>query len=164
MDTAVQQEDQVVPYLVVRPMSADKALQALPLAQALRADLTLCHWKAFCDSHCRPVRPDQGIDCALDRDGYVQGFFAYSTRPDLRHGPLLSIDPFVAVDLFGRAYAARFMLDRIDTLVERLACAAVHINMDAAGGRFPQECGSRLVPYLEHGYRADGMRLCKSLK
>ena len=161
---APQQKDQMDPYLVVCPMSADKALLALPLAQILCADLTLCHWKAFCDSHCRPARPDRGIDCALDQDGYVQGFFAYSIRPDLQCAPLLSIDPFVAVDLFGRAYAARQLLNRIDSLAESLSCAAVHINLEGTEGRFPRECSSRFMPYLEHGYRAEGVRLCKSLQ
>lgn len=150
-------------HLRVRPMAEDQIIQALPLAQSLRADLELEHWRRFCKDLLSASPRVRGIECAADEHGYLLGLFAYQAAPDLRHGRVLSIDPFIAIDLYGRDYSAQRMLTRIDSLARELKCEATHVALCGVGGRLPREDGARLEKFLEQGFHADAMRLCKNI-
>lgn len=135
--------------------------QSLPLAQGLRSDLTLRAWTLFCSSMLECQDGTKGMDCVADENDYLLGLAGYEVRPDLRHGQVLSVDPFIAIDLYGRDQAAQQLLIRMDHLAEEHDCTAVHIAFDGVDGRFPRQCGSTFTKFMERGYRADCLRLCK---
>jgi hypothetical protein len=150
-------------HLKVAPMAPEQIAQALPLAQALRSDMTVAEWRRFCEGLMNDPSPNRGIECAADEHGYLLGFFAYQAQPDLTHGRVLSIDPFIAIDLYGRDYSAQRMLVRIESLAKSLNCASTHVALGGIAGKIPKETGARVEKFLEMGYRADAMRLCKEL-
>lgn len=150
-------------HLRVRPLVHTQIVQALPLAQSLRADLELGDWRRFCEDLLAASPRVRGIECAADEHGYLLGLFAYQAGPDLRHGRVLSIDPFIAIDLYGRDYSAQRMLTRIESLARELKCDSTHVALCGVGGRFPREDGARFEKFLEQGFHADAMRLCKNL-
>lgn len=158
-----------VRHLRVLPMTDARVPQSLPLAQGLRSDLTLDDWERFCTlmlTKDDDTRQDsfKGMDCVVDENDYLLGLAGYEVRPDLRHGRVLSVDPFIAIDLYGRDQAAQQLLIRMDRLAEEQDCTAVHIAFDGVDGRFPRQCGSTFSKFMERGYRADCLRLCKEVE
>jgi hypothetical protein len=150
--------------LRVEPMTPDLVRQSLPLAQAVRSGLSVEEWTAFCTRTLDRADGETGMDCVKDEQGYLLGLMVYAVRPDLTHGRVLNVDPFIAMDLYGRDLAAKSLLVRIEELVRLLACDAVHIALDGVETQFPRRCGPHFSRFLEHGYHADGLRLCKPFK
>lgn len=148
-------------FLKVRPMAPGQIAQALPLARSARADLTLCEWRAYCKAVLDGA--GTGIDCVVDENGYLLGLMVFRRQADLRHGAVLSVAPFIAVDLCGRDTVACRLLARAEDRAAALDCAAVHIARDGVDGLFPRRCGAAFARFLEDGYHADGLRLCKPL-
>lgn len=146
-------------YLRAQPLDAGQIAQALPLVRSVRADLTLCDWRSYCAA--AQSQPGGGIECVVDEKGYLLGLMVYRRDPDIRHRAVLTVDPFIAVDLYGRDEAARRMLIRIEALAEEHGCGAVHIALEGVDGRFPKRCGGSFSRFLEDGYHAEGLRLCK---
>ena len=144
-------------------MTANRIAQALPLAQTLRSDLTLAEWNAFCRERLDRTDSGTGMDIVTDGDGYLLGLVAYQIRTDLRHGRVLNVDPFIAMDVYGRDRACEMLLDHIEGLATAGTCGAVHVSLEGVDGRFPRRCGASFTRILESGYRADGLRLCKGI-
>ncbi|NMM45082.1 hypothetical protein HH303_11375 [Rhodospirillaceae bacterium KN72] len=144
-------------------MTANRIAQALPLAQTLRSDLTLTEWEAFCGQRLHHSDSDAGMDIVTDGDGYLLGLAAYQIRTDIRHGRVLDVDPFIAMDVYGRDRACEMLLEHIESLATDRACGAVHVSLEGVDGRFPRRCGTSFTRILESGYRADGLRLCKGI-
>lgn len=144
-------------------MRQDLIDMALPLVHGLRGDLTLEEWRAFCRPILSGARDDVGMECVLDEKGYLMGLAGYDARPDLRHGRVLQVDPFIAADLYGRSLAAQMLLARLDRLAVRHGCAAVHVAYEAVDDTLPIKAGHTFKKFFESGYRADSVRLCRNL-
>lgn len=154
----------VARHLTVAPLTPALIRQSLPLAQAVRAGLSVEEWTAFCQRTLDRADDGTGMDCVKDEQGYLLGLMVYSVHPDLTHGRVLNVDPFIAMDLYGRDQAAKAMLARIEALAGLLTCDAVHIALDGVETQFPRRCGPHFSRFLEHGYHADGLRMCKPFK
>lgn len=151
-------------HLRVSPLAADWVDQALPLMRGLRSDLSLREWRAYCAPFLDGTDSACGLECVIDEKDYLIGLAGYRARPDIRHGRVLAVDPFVAADLYGRNLAARMLLARLDALADRNQCDAIHISYEAADGTLPLRPGNTYDRMSAMGYRVDSLRLCKQLR
>lgn len=156
---AVTQLSPSASFLHVVPMEARQIAQSLPLAQSIRSDLTLCEWRDFCESMLSCPDDRAGMECVVDDNGYLLGIMAYRCEPNLHHKKVLTVDPFVAVDLYGRDEAERRLLARAEEIAEMRGCAAVHIAVD----RTDRAIQPGLAGFSPQGYRVDGIRFCKTV-
>ena len=150
-------------HLKVVPMTPDMVDKALPLVRAVRSDLSLEDWRAFCAPFLSDPTGFRGLECVADENDYLMGLAGYEARTDLRHGRVLAVDPFVAADLYGRNLAAQILLARLDKIAARIGCGAVHVAYDSVDGLVPRNAGNTFDKFFEKGYRADSLRLCKHL-
>ncbi|MBO6834766.1 MAG: hypothetical protein JJ878_02035 [Alphaproteobacteria bacterium] len=144
-------------------MAADWVDRALPLVRGLRSDLSLREWRSYCAPFLDRADSASGLECVLDEKDYLIGLAGYEARPDIRHGRVLMVDPFIAVDLYGRNFAAQMLLARVDTLAGSLGCRAIHIAYETADGLVTHRRGNTFDRLFDKGYRADSLRLCKGV-
>lgn len=142
--------------LRVEPLSRERIDQAYPLVQMVRPRLSLAGWRA----HARALlaRPEAGIAVLQDDGGLILGLFAWEVAPDPDHGPTLSAQDFVALDIVEQHRVADALADALDATARAHGCSAVHTNVAWTGG--PRGLVERLRGL---GHRTESLRLCKTL-
>jgi len=64
-----------------------------------------------------------------DRTDCICGIFAYRIEQDLRNGPTLSIQLFIAADVLNSSLTVRALLDAADMSASKLGCTAIQIRL-----------------------------------
>jgi hypothetical protein len=110
------------------PLAPADIAQAFPLARALMPQLGLTEWLDF--ARRRTGKPAaRGIVAVRDDRGYFHGMFSYDVRHGLGEGAVLEVGLAIAMELFDRSGPAAVLLDEIDAVAARLACAAVQVRL-----------------------------------
>lgn len=118
------------------PLTGKMALQAYPLIQVVRGDLSLEAWTAFVQTHAwdaGDVKDEgRGIIALMNALGYLQGLFSYHVRNALAAGPVLEVENVVVMDMFKPAGAAEALRRSMQDLVCRHQCNCLHVVVDQA--------------------------------
>ena len=88
--------------------------------------------------------------------GYLCGLLIYHAERHLRHGKVLSVDLFTALDVTGVAAAANALLTAAEAKAAELGCSATHILIDGAQ-RYLAETIAKA------GHRSEAKLFCKQL-
>lgn len=151
---------------IARMLTPDRVDCAYPIVRLAANDLSPDAWRqlssAFLQRDEKNPALNSGIVTIEDDDGYVHGLCSYSVTPDLRHGPSLLVDNFIAVDIVHTERARLALIDAMVALARRLGCNAVHLTVPVPGS--PHETRqSYSSAVLAAGERVDAIRLCKVL-
>ena len=103
-----------------------------PLVQTTAPEVDLATWQSFARRLVGEDMPSSSGAVGLrNAAGYVCGLFAFRADRDLRHGPVLAIDLFIALDIVSEAEATQALLHAAEAKARELNCRATHIRLDA---------------------------------
>jgi hypothetical protein len=130
---------------------------AFPLVQAAFPGLEFGEWRMFA---ARLLGEAQGVRSGAvglrNEAGYLCGLLIYRAERHLRHGKVLSVDLFTALDVTGEAAAANALLTAAEAKASELGCDATHILIDGA-----QRCLAETI--AKAGHRSEAKLFCKQL-
>lgn len=112
--------------LQVHALSAEEAGLALPLVQAVWAQIDLPHWLGFVQAY---LRPTAGLLAASDQDRTICGILAYRVGRDLRAGPILNTELLVTADIANSQRPLRALLAAADSKAHEHGCHGLHIRL-----------------------------------
>lgn len=113
------------------PLPAAHVDLAYPLVSAALPGVDLLRWREYADIAGGEAEHSRGI-IGLRGDGdYLCGVMAFHVGEDLRHGRVLSVDLFIALDLVNEGHAIRTLLDVAETKAREMRCAAVQISINS---------------------------------
>lgn len=152
-------------HYVVRKLRTDQISQVFPLAELLSDNLTEEQWSEYAadllatagdEGHC-------GFITVQNERGTVYGLSAYRLRHDLRHGRILEIENFAALDLRGGKSATRELLKALEELAEQRECSCISVNLlNPVMRRVMREPSDPSVDLFRvAGYQGEPMRLRK---
>jgi hypothetical protein len=102
-----------------------------PLVHTTVPDVDLGKWQRFAGRLVDDGMPaSDGVIGLRNGAGYVCGIFAFRVDHDLRHGTVLAIDMFIALDLVSEDEATRALLQAAEAKARDLKCTATHIRLD----------------------------------
>ena len=147
--------------LTVKLLSGDRIDQAYPLVQAALPQVGLEQWRAFARAQIAGNPETSGIQSVLTEQDYVAGLSVYRVDNDLCHGPTLTADHFMALDLFSRTAVIHALADFLEDLARRHGCGAVHTHVAERADRWdgPTDCMASVL--CERGHVVKSLRLCK---
>lgn len=118
----------------VQPLTAEMALQAYPLIQFARGDLSLEDWTDFVRAYtCQPIEAGtfedagRGLIALMNALGYLQGLFSYHVREELAEGSVLEVENVVVMDLFKPIAAAEALRRFMHELASRHRCNSLRV-------------------------------------
>ncbi len=101
-----------------------------PLVRAIDADIDLARWRSFARRMIdAPAAWPSGAVGLRGAAGYICGLFIYRVEDDLRHGTILAVDLFTALDILNEDRAIRALLQVAEAKARELNCAATHIRI-----------------------------------
>jgi hypothetical protein len=137
------------------PLTSGEIAVVYPLVHAVAPDVDLDAWRKFAsqlvDDEMAPARGALGLRNAA---GYICGLLIYRASLELRHGRVLAVDLFAALDLVGDEPATQALLEAAEAKARELRCAATHIRLDAT----QRSVANRLVA---SGHRLEGSVFCR---
>jgi GNAT superfamily N-acetyltransferase len=128
-----------------------------PLVHAAVPEIDLGRWRHFArhllEESAATLRGAIGLRNAA---GYVCGLLTYRAERDLRHGLVLTVDLFTALDLVNGDQATRALLQAAEAKARELGCAATHIRL-GIGQK------SELERFAAAGHHAEATVCCRHL-
>ncbi len=145
-----------------RLLAPDGIARAFPLIQVAFPKVTLKDWCDFASPLVRAKgRPASGIITVISEQDYIAGLCCYRVEHELRHGPTVMADHFLAFDLFDRRPVIHALAAALESLARERLCTAVHTNLLETG---PKSREGWLVRLLRsRGHRIESLRMCKLL-
>lgn len=144
----------------INPLDRRRVDQAWPLVQTGRAASDQRSWQ---DYACQLLAgTDSGIRTVAGDHGYIHGLYAFQGLPSPRHGKVLQVDMFLALDLIDPEGAIDLLLDDMDKVGHELGCRAVHLHLPQRDG-VGAAVSTALSRALDHGHHREDLRLCRSL-
>ena len=130
---------------------------AFPLVHATFPELDFTAWRTFA-AHLLGDTASARIGAMGLRNeaGYLCGVLAYRAERNLRHGKVLSVDLFTALDVTGEAAATKALLTAAEAKAAELGCSATHILIDATQHRLTETIA-------QAGHRNEAKLFCKQL-
>jgi hypothetical protein len=133
----------------------DQTAVVYPLVHAAVPGIDLEAWRKF-------VRAFGGPDPSLpagalglrNEAGYICGLVLFRCDHDLRHGKVLAVNLFIALDLVNEEEAASALLQAAEAKAREFACTAIHIRLDTT----QKSLGQRLAA---SGYRGEADIFCR---
>jgi hypothetical protein len=130
---------------------------AFPLVHATFPELDFAAWRSFATRLLRETEAARaGVVGLRNEAGYLCGLLIYRTDPHLRHGKVLSIDLFTALDVTGEAAAGSALLTAAEAKAAELGCSATHIIIDGAQRSLAES-------FAKAGHRSEARLFCKQL-
>lgn len=128
-----------------------------PLVHAAAPEIDLSTWRRFVRSLGEGTlsSPSGGLGLRNEA-GYICGLLVFRADLDLRHGRVLAVSLFIALDLVNEEEAASALLQAAEAKARELRCAATHIRLDAATRSLAQR-------FSGAGYRKEADVFCRSL-
>ena len=150
--------------ITVRALLHEEIDQALPLACAIRKDLSLSEWRQYCLANMRSEDGRSGVLAAVNDRGYILGLAFYEVKRDLARGRVVVADPFVAVSLYGRDRAAGALLEALSDIGLEHACLAVEVAVNERHRVvWPRECTPTFAKLRALGCELGMTRMCRPL-
>lgn len=133
-------------------LTADQIGVVFPLVQTAIPEIDLDRWRNFVRPLVEGSAPSVSCGAIGLRNGagYICGLLIFRADHDLRHGKVLAVDLFVALDLLSEEEAADALLQAAEAKARELHCAATHIRLDATQRSLP-----RRLADAGHRKRAD---------
>ncbi len=129
--------------------------QAFALIQLEAPETTLAGWRSFARTAGRGKCPP-GLAAVKDARGYLSGLCAYRHTRSLRHGAILAVDCFVALDFLNTKGAADLLLRHLEEAAVATGCSAIEITLARQDTRLIDQ-------FRTAGHALEGVLLCKSL-
>lgn len=152
---------------IAKPLAKRQIDQAFPLVRAIAPGLDVERWRAFAGALIGRPGPSvapSGIMTVQNDRGYIHGLFSYTRERHLHHGPILSVENFIVLDLFDPAAAASTLLRAMDGVAKALGCTAIHTNLPEQYAALPDTRGVVLDYFRDEGHAVESLRLCKQLE
>jgi hypothetical protein len=129
-----------------------------PLVHTTIPEIDLARWQSF----ARRIVGEEALASAgavglRNAAGYNCGLFAFHVERDLRHGSVLAIDLFIALDLISEDEATEALLYAAEAKARELKCLAIHIRVDAT----QKSIADRITAA---GHHREGTLFCKRLE
>lgn len=144
----------------VKPLDRRRIDQAWPLVQTGRAAHDRDAWRHYAAALLDLA--DGGIRTVEGDHGYIHGIYAFQALPSPRHGRVLQVDMFLAMDLIEPEAPIDLLLDDMDRMAGHLDCGAVHLHLPQREG-VGASVSMALARALEHGHHREDLRLCRPL-
>jgi hypothetical protein len=110
------------------PLTADQIALLFPLVSAVVPQIDLAHWRSFARPLAEDMAPPRsGAICLRNAAGYACGLLSYRVERDLRHGSVLAVDFFVALDLVSDEGTTHALLEAAEAKAMELHCSAMRI-------------------------------------
>jgi hypothetical protein len=139
------------------PLTIDEIGVAFPLIHAVLPDVALATWRDFARGFVGLPSPYPAGAIGLRNEaGYLCGILTYRIDRDLRHGTVLSVDIFAALDVTGEVAALRALLHAAEAKGQELRCAAAHIRVEGREGK-------RATQFAASGFRQQASVFSKEL-
>jgi hypothetical protein len=136
--------------------SADSA-PAFPLVQAAFPGLEFGPWRTFAARLLGEAEGARSGAVGLRSEArYLCGLLIYRAERHLRHGKVLRVDLFTALDVTGEAAAANALLTAAEAKAVELGCSATHILIDGAQRRLAETIAKA-------GHRSEAKLFCERL-
>ena len=130
---------------------------AFPLVHATFPELEFQAWRSFAT---RLLSEREGVLAGAvglrNEAGYLCGLLIYRADRHLRHGKVLSIDLFTALDVTGEAAAGSALLTAAEAKAMELGCSATHILIDGAQRALAES-------FAKAGHHSEARLFCKQL-
>lgn len=138
-------------------LAAEDVDVVFPLIHAALPDVSLATWRDFARGFVGLPSPYPAGAIGLRNEAaYLCGVLTYRIDRDLRHGTVLSVDIFAALDVTGEEAAMRALLLAAEAKAHELRCGVARIQIEgSAGGRAQRLAAS--------GYRQQASVFCKEL-
>jgi hypothetical protein len=117
----------------VAPLTSNQIALAFPLVQAVMPEIDLMRWRSFVGPFVAgEAAASSGAMVLSNEAGYLCGVLAYRRDRDLRHGAVLAVDLFTAMDLVRDQAAVQTLLEIAQMKAQELHCTATQIRIDCA--------------------------------
>lgn len=111
--------------------------------------------------------PEAGIVAVRSDDSYLHGLFCYRIIDDLRAGPTVCAQDFVALGLFQRAEMISTLVAALESIAASHGCAHMHVHVPKARvvpmpsrDAPPRDTESSVLKALQaHGFHCTSVRL-----
>jgi len=111
-------------------VSGERILQAFPLIQAAWPGIDLDSWKSFVRSFRADYTAGQSDVVALrNPGGYLCGILAYRRDWDLRAGPILTAQLFIAIDLLNSSRTIGALIEAVEARAFQLGCTGIQVRL-----------------------------------
>jgi len=137
-------------------LSSLEVMLAYPLVNAALPDVDLGRWREFAESMSSGYPDSRGLLGMRGGGDYLCGVMVYRADQDLRHGRVLAINLFVALDLINQVSALRTLLDVAEAKARELKCDVVHIRVGVNHKSLTESI-------VNAGYTADAVLLHKAI-
>ncbi len=144
----------------VKPLDLRRVDQAWPLVQTGRAANDRESWRSYAAALL--AMADGGIRTVEGEHGYIHGLYAFQALPSPKHGKVLQVDMFLALDLIEPEAAIDVLLADMDVIGAKLECKAVHLHLPQREG-IGASVSVALARALDHGHYREDLRLCRPL-
>lgn len=144
----------------VKPLDLRRVDQAWPLVQTGRAANDPESWRRYATALL--AMADGGIRTVEGEHGYIHGLYAFQALPSPKHGKVLQVDMFLALDLIEPEAAIDVLLADMDVIGAKLDCKAVHLHLPQREG-VGASVSIALARALDHGHYREDLRLCRPL-
>jgi hypothetical protein len=129
---------------------------AFPLVHATFPELDFAAWRSFATRLLSETECAAGAVGVRNEAGYLCGLLIYRADRHLRHGKVLSIDLFTALDVTGEAAAGSALLTAAEAKAAELGCSATHIVIEGAQRALVES-------FAKAGHRSEAKLFCKRL-
>lgn len=136
--------------------------QAFALIQIEAPEMTLAGWRSFARSagQAAPAQANRrrapSLAAVKDARGYLSGLCSYRKARSLRHGEVLAVDCFVALDFLNTQGAADLLLHHLEETASAVGCSAIEITLARQDTRLIDQ-------FRGAGHALEGVLLCKPL-
>ncbi len=138
-------------------LTPDQIAVVFPLVHAAVPQVDLDAWRKFVRALGERDPPSPSGALGLRNEaGYICGLLIFRCDHDLRHGKVLAINLFIALDLVNEEEAASALLQAAEAKARELGCTATHIRLD----RTQKSLGQR---FSTAGYRNEADIFCRSI-
>jgi hypothetical protein len=122
---------------------------------AIAPEIDLARWRSFALPLIGREAPSAGGAIGLrNAAGYACGLLVFRVERDLKHGTVLAVDLFVALDLMNEEEATRALLLAAEAKAAALGCCALHIRSDISQKALRQR-------FAAMGHRTGAHLFCK---
>lgn len=141
-------------FQITTSLTSKEVDQAFALIQLEAPEMTLSGWRSFARS--AGGRRALGLAAVKDTRGYLSGLCSYRRSRSMRHGEVLAVDCFVALDFLNTQGAADLLLHHLEETASASGCSAIEITLARQDTRLIDQ-------FRGAGHALEGVLLCKPL-
>ena len=115
----------------IKHLSAERVVQAYPLARDILGCSSVDDWAAFAEPLTRPAssnHPEQGI-IVIERNTYIRGLFSYLVRQGLNGNRVLDVQNFTVLEMAGGERVTDELIKGAERIARRLRCNSLFLTV-----------------------------------